>query len=194
MKTVSLSGSLRENVGKKDAKMQRYAAKVPCVLYGGKEQVHFAADAVSFKPIIFTPETFLIKITIGDKSYDAILKDVQYHPVEDNLLHADFYQVDAEKPVIVTLPVKAIGTSPGVIRGGKMKIKLSRLKIKGLIADIPESIDINISKLNVGQGFKVKDLSVPGLIFLDPASNVVLDVKVARGITLADEEPTEEGA
>jgi large subunit ribosomal protein L25 len=194
MKTVSLSGSLRENVGKKDAKMQRYAAKVPCVLYGGKEQVHFAADAVSFKPIIFTPETFLIKITIGDKSYDAILKDVQYHPVEDNLLHADFYQVDANKPVIVSLPVKALGTSPGVIRGGKMKIKLSRLKVKGLIADIPESIEINISKLNVGQGFKVKDLSVPGLTFLDPASNVVLDVKVARGITLADEEPTEEGA
>ena len=194
MKTVSLSGSLRENVGKKDAKMQRYAAKVPCVLYGGKEQVHFAADAVSFKPIIFTPETFLIKITIGDKSYDAILKDVQYHPVEDNLLHADFYQVDANKPVIVSLPVKALGTSPGVIRGGKMKIKLSRLKVKGLIADIPESIEINISKLNVGQGFKVKDLSVPGLTFLDPASNVVLDVKVARGITLADEEPTEESA
>lgn len=194
MKTVSLSGSLRENVGKKDAKMQRYAAKVPCVLYGGKEQVHFAADAVSFKPIIFTPETFLIKITIGDKSYDAILKDVQYHPVEDNLLHADFYQVDANKPVIVSLPVKALGTSPGVIRGGKMKIKLIRLKVKGLIADIPESIEINISKLNVGQGFKVKDLSVPGLTFLDPASNVVLDVKVARGITLADEEPTEEGA
>jgi large subunit ribosomal protein L25 len=192
MKTVSLSGSLRENVGKKDAKMQRYAAKVPCVLYGGKEQIHFSTDAVNFKTIIFTPETFLIKITIGDKSYDAILKDVQYHPVEDNLLHADFYQVDSDKPVIVSLPVKAIGTSPGVIRGGKMKIKLTRLKVKGLIAAIPEYIEINISKLNVGQGFKVKDMSIPGITFLDPASNVILDVKVARGITLADEEPVDE--
>jgi len=194
MKTVSLSGSLRENVGKKDAKMQRYAAKVPCVLYGGKEQVHFSTDAVNFKPILFTPETFLIKITIGDKSYDAILKDVQYHPVEDNVLHADFYQVEADKPVVVSLPVKVAGTSPGVIRGGKLKVKLSRLKVKGLIAKIPEFIEINISKLNVGQGVKVKDLSFENLTILELPNNVVLDVKVARGITLADEEPAEENA
>ncbi|NOU48583.1 MAG: 50S ribosomal protein L25/general stress protein Ctc [Bacteroidales bacterium] len=194
MKTVSLSGSLRENVGKKDAKMQRYAAKVPCVLYGGKEQVHFSTDAVNFKAILFTPETFLIKITIGDKSYDAILKDVQYHPVEDNVLHADFYQVEADKPVVVSLPVKVAGTSPGVIRGGKLKVKLSRLKVKGLIAKIPEFIEINISKLNVGQGVKVKDLSFENLTILELPNNVVLDVKVARGITLADEEPAEENA
>jgi large subunit ribosomal protein L25 len=194
MKTVSLSGSLRENVGKKDAKMQRYAAKVPCVLYGGKEQVHFSTDAVNFKPILFTPETFLIKITIGDKSYDAILKDVQYHPVEDNVLHADFYQVEADKPVVVSLPVKVAGTSPGVIRGGKLKVKLSRLKVKGLIANIPEFIEINISKLNVGQGVKVKDLSFENLTILELPNNVVLDVKVARGITLADEEPADENA
>ena len=192
MKTVSLSGSLRENVGKKDAKMQRYAAKVPCVLYGGKEQVHFSTDAVNFKAILFTPETFLININIGEKSYIAILKDVQYHPVEDNVLHADFYQVEEGKPVVVSLPVKVSGTSPGVIRGGKLKVKLSRLKVKGLISAIPEFIEINISKLNVGQSVKVKDLKFDNLSLLEPASNVILDVKVARGITLADEEVTEE--
>lgn len=192
MKTVSLSGSLRENVGKRDAKSQRYAGKVPCVLYGGKEQVHFSTDVVNFKAILFTPETFLINIVIGDKSYEAILKDVQYHPVEDNVLHADFLLVDQAKPVVVSLPVKVVGTSPGVIRGGKLKIKLARLKVKGLVSYLPEFIEINVSALNVGQGVKVKELSFANLTFLEPGNNVVVDVKVARGVTLADEEPAAE--
>lgn len=192
MKTVSLSGSLRENVGKRDAKMHRYAGKVPCVLYGGKEQVHFATDAVNFKPILFTPETFLLKIDIDGKIYTAILKDVQYHPVEDNVLHADFLEVEAGKPVVVSLPVKTIGTSPGVIRGGKLKIKLARLKVKGLVEFIPEYVEINISKMNVGQSVKIKELKFENISFLDLPNNVVLDVKAARGIVLADEEPEAE--
>ncbi len=192
MKTVSLSGSLRENVGKKDAKMHRYAGKVPCVLYGGKEQIHFATDAVNFKPILFTPETFLLHLNIDGREFDAILKDVQYHPVEDNVLHADFLQIEAGKPVTVSLPVKTLGTSPGVMRGGKLKIKLSRLKVKGLVEAIPEFIEINIAKVNVGQSVKVKDLSIENISFLDLPNNVVLDVKAARGIVLADEEPAAE--
>ena len=105
MKTVSLSGSLRENVGKKDAKALRKAEMVPCVLYGGDEQIHFATEAKNFKKILFTPECFIINLNIDGKSYNAILQDVQYHPVTDQVLHADFLIVKDDQPITVTLPV-----------------------------------------------------------------------------------------
>lgn len=188
MKTVSLSGSLRENVGKKDAKTLRYAGKVPCVLYGGEEQVHFQMDQTNFKTILFTPETFIIDIKVGKKTYKALLKDVQYHPVGDHVLHADFFEVNPEKPVVVSLPVKVKGTSPGVIRGGKLKVKLTRLSVKGLISNMPDFIEINISKLNVGQNIKIKNLQFDNLTFLGNSNAVVVEVMAARGIILADEE------
>lgn len=188
MKTVSLSGSLRENVGKKDAKNLRYQGKVPCVLYGGSEQVHFHADQASFKPILFTPETYLINITIDGKTYQAILKDVQYHPVGDQLLHADFYEVKNDKAAEVSLPVRLKGTAPGVQRGGKLKIKLARLTVKGLISDIPEAIVISVSKLNVGQTIKVKDLKFENISFVNDSNAVVVELKTARGVVATDEE------
>ena len=188
MKTVSLSGSLRENVGKKDAKMLRNAGKVPCVLYGGAEQVHFTTEAANFKPILFTPETYLINIEIGKNTYQAILQDIQYHPVGDHVLHADFLLVRENKAVAVQLPVKTVGTSPGVIRGGKLKVKLTKVKVKGLVKQLPDFIELNISKLNIGQSIKVRDMKLDGVTFLDPASAVIVDVKAARGLTLAEEE------
>ena len=183
-----MSGSLRENVGKKDAKTLRYAGKVPCVLYGGEEQVHFQMDQTNFKTILFTPETFIIDIKVGKKTYKALLKDVQYHPVGDLVLHADFFEVNPEKPVVVSLPVKVKGTSPGVIRGGKLKVKLTRLSVKGLISNMPDFIEINISKLNVGQNIKIKNLQFDNLTFLGNSNAVVVEVMAARGIVLADEE------
>ena len=188
MKTVSLSGSLRENVGKKDAKTLRYAGKVPCVLYGGEEQVHFQMDQTNFKTILFTPETFIIDIKVSKKTYKALLKDVQYHPVGDHVLHADFFEVNPEKPVVVSLPVKVKGTSPGVIRGGKLKVKLTRLSVKGLISNMPDFIEINISKLNFVQNIKIKNLQFDNLTFLGNSNAVVVEVMAARGIVLADEE------
>jgi len=193
MKTVSMSGSLRENVGKKDAKALRNAGKVPCVLYGGKEQVHFTADAASFKPIIFTPETFLIEVDVDGKKYNAILQDVQYHPLSDKLLHADFLLVSQDKPVTVYLPVKHKGTSPGVIRGGKLNLKMNKIRVKGLIKDLPEFIMVDISKLQIGQSVKVRDLSLENISFLSPTNAVIIDVKTARGAALEGEEETEEG-
>ncbi len=191
MKTVSLSGSLRENVGKKDAKALRNEGKVPCVLYGGKDQIHFTADAASFKPIIFTPETFLIEIDVDGKKYNAILQDVQYHPLSDKLLHADFLLASADKPITVYLPVKHKGTSPGVIRGGKLKLKLNKVRVKGLINDLPEYIMVDISKLQIGQSIKVRDLKLENVSFLSPASAVIIDVKMSRGAASEDEEEEE---
>jgi len=187
MKTVSLSGSLRENVGKRDAKGLRYQGKVPCVLYGGKEQVRFTTDEPNFKPILFSPETFVIEINIDGNKHLAILKDIQYHPVGDQVLHADFYEVSDTKPVVVSIPVKTSGTAPGVIRGGKLKVKLTKVKVKGLIQDIPDYMDINVSKLNIGQSVKVKDMKFEKLTMLDMPNLVIVDVKTARGVVATEE-------
>ncbi|HMM11479.1 MAG TPA: 50S ribosomal protein L25 [Bacteroidales bacterium] len=193
MKTVSLSGVPRVHVGKKDAKGLRNEGRVPCVLYGNNtEQVMFHIDAKAFKPVIHTPETFLIEITVGDKTYKAVLKEVQYHPVSDNVLHVDFYEVRSDKPVHVSLPVKVKGTSPGVIRGGKLKLKLKRLNVKGLIDHMPENITIDISKLNVGQTIKVKDLKLDNIAVTDNGNSVIVEVKTARGVVIAAEEESAE--
>jgi large subunit ribosomal protein L25 len=193
MKKVSLSGSLRGNVGKKDAKEARNKGLVPCVIYGGKEQIHFSLEAPDFKTILFTPETYLIEINIDGKTHQTILKDIQYHPVSDKVLHADFYEIQPEKPLTVALPVKLTGTSPGVIAGGKLRLKLRKLTVKGLLNAIPEKIELSISKLKIGQSIKVKDVQIKNLTLVDPASSVIADVKTARGIVAIEAEEEEAG-
>ncbi len=192
MKKVSLSGSLREDVGKKDAKKHRKAGNVPCVLYGGKEQVHFVLDQLSFGKIVFTPHAYLVELNIDGKKYDAVLQDVQYHPVSDSALHADFLEVTAGKPVVTALPIKVKGNSPGVIAGGKLQLKLRKMKVKGLIDVLPEEITIDISKLKIGESIKVKAIKLENVEFLDIPNSVVVMVKAARGGGAAEDEESEE--
>lgn len=194
MKKVSLSGSLRENVGKKDAKKERKMGNVPCVLYGGKEQIHFSVDSFSFGKIIFTPETFLVELNIDGKMYQSLLQDVQYHPVSDSALHADFLQVIEGKTIISALPIRIEGNSPGVIAGGKLQQKIRKLKVKGLITNLPEEIKIDISKLKIGDSIKVKAIKVENLELLDNPNAVVVMVKAGRGAGTAAEGEEEEGA
>lgn len=182
MKTVSMSGSLRESVGKKDAKAQRKAAKVPCVIYGGKEQIHFSADETAFKPILYTPASNLIKIDIDGKEYLTVIQDVQSHPVSDSILHADFLEISAEKPVIIPVPIRITGTSPGVLLGGKLVKKLRKLKIKALIQHLPDEIEISISKLDINQSVKVSDLKMENIEFLDIPSAVIVTVISTRNV------------
>jgi large subunit ribosomal protein L25 len=192
MKRVSMSGSHRENVGKKDAKAQRKAGKVICVLYGGEEQISFTLPADLFNKIIFTPEVYIIDLEIGDKKYAALLQDVQYHPVSDRVLHADFLQVLEKKAIRVAMPVKITGTSPGVIAGGRLNLKKRKLNLKGLINDIPENIVVDISKIKIGDSIHVKNIEIKGIKVLDNPSNVILNVKTARGAA-EDEDEDEEG-
>ena len=189
MYTVSMSGSRRENVGKKDAKQLRANGLVPCVIYGQGEEVRFSTEAKSFKTILFTPETYIIDFTIDGKVYRTILQDIQYHPLTDEVLHADFLQVTEEKPITVTLPVRTEGTSPGVMRGGKLKVRIPRLKVKGLIKDLPDYVMVNISELNVNQAIRVKDLAIENITPLVAANNIVCDVKAKKS---AITEETEE--
>ncbi|NQV02044.1 MAG: 50S ribosomal protein L25, partial [Bacteroidia bacterium] len=158
MKQVSLSGTLRAYVGKKDAKKLRREFKVPCVMYGGKEQVHFLIDEKLFSKIIFTPSVFIIKLNIDGAEHNAIIQDLQYHPVTDRILHVDFLEVFDDKPITIAVPVKLAGTPEGVLKGGRLITKARKLKISALLKNIPDVIDINISNLDIGDSIKISDL------------------------------------
>jgi len=194
MKEVSLSGSLRENVGKKDAKKHRKEGKIPCVLYGGKEQIHFTVPELNFGKLIFTPEVFIVNLDLNGTAYKAVLQDVQYHPVTDKVLHADFLEVIPGKLLIVGLPIKFEGTSPGVIRGGKMIKKMHKIRVKGLIEEMPDYIVVDISTLDIGGSVKIRDIELDKLTLLDPPNSVLVRVKMARAVEeVVGEEEEEEG-
>lgn len=193
MKTVSMSGSLRENVGKKDTKALRSEGKVPCVLYGGKEQqIKFSVPDKDFIPLLFTPDTNYVKINIEGKEHNAILQDIQYHPVNDEVLHADFLRIFDDKPIKIAVPVKTTGTAPGVLQGGKLNIKMRKVKLYGLPNDIPQEVVLDISKLNIGQGIKVSEISIPNVEFMEVKSSIIVVVKATRNAKATATEATEE--
>lgn len=185
MKKVSVSGSPRENVGKKDAKRLRREGQVPCVVYGGKEQIQFFTSEKSFKNIVYTPDACIVSLTIGKQKMDVILQDIQFHPVTESILHADFLQIFPDKAVKMAIPIKVTGDSPGVIAGGKLLVKRRRLDVLALPDDLPAEIDVNISKLEIGDSVVVGQLEVKDIRFLDPENAVVVLVKSARAAMMA---------
>ena len=180
MKTVSLSGSLRANVGKTDATALRAKGMVPCVIYGSGKQIHFSADSRHFKNIIFTPNTNLVDITVDGNTYKTVLQEAQVHRIKDNLIHADFLEVNETKPVTVQLPVKAIGQSAGVKAGGKLNIKLRKLKVRGLISKLPEHIELSIENLTIGKSIAAGDIQLDGISILHPKNISVISVDTTR--------------
>jgi len=192
MKKVSLSGSLRENVGKKDAKKQRREGNIPCVIYGGENQVHFTTNEIKFDKIIFTPDVFLITIDVEGKKYQTILQEVQYHPVTDKVLHADFRELVAGKEVTIGIPVVLKGSSAGVMAGGQLIKKMHKIRLKGLVENMPEQVEVDITELTIGGSIKVRDLDVENITFTDPENSVIVRVKMSRNVT-EDEEDEEEG-
>jgi large subunit ribosomal protein L25 len=182
MKSIFVSGSPRENVGKKDAKALRLKGLVPCVLYGGDEQIHFFANEKDFKPLLFTPETHTVELEISGKKYNAILQDVSYHAINDRLLHVDFLHVDETKPVVIAIPVTVSGVAPGVREGGKLVIKVRKMKIRALLSKLPDNINVDISKLEIGQSVKVEQLQSqhPELALLDAPNVAVVSVTATR--------------
>ncbi len=191
MKKVSVSGSLRENVGKKDAKRLRREGNVPCVVYGGKEQIQFFTSEKSFKDIVFTPDACIVKLDIGGKKMEAVLQDIQYHPVTDKVIHADFMEIFPDKPVKMTIPIKITGSSPGVIAGGKMLIKRRRLNVIALPELLPAEIIIDISKLEINDSVVVGEIELENISLLDPENSVIVLIKSARAAMMAPVEPEE---
>ena len=182
MKTVALTGELRSDLGTKHSRAMRNEGKVPCVLYGGGDHIHFYVYSPDFNALVYTPNTYKVQLTIEGKKYMAILHDMQFHPVNESILHADFLAVDEKNPITVSIPVTVEGNSPGVRAGGKLIQKIQRLKIKGLIKDIPDSIVINIDGLELGQSTKVKNVEVPNIQILDNKDNAVVSIKMTRNV------------
>jgi large subunit ribosomal protein L25 len=190
MKTVSLSGSLRANVGKTDANALRAKGMVPCVIYGGKEQTHFYADSRAFKDIIYTPDTNLVSINLeGGKTFKAVLQEAQFHKINDRLIHADFLEVVDGKPVMVQIPVKTIGQAAGVKDGGRLNIKMRKLKVKGLIDKLPQRIELNIENLTIGKSISVGDIKIDGVTVMHPQNISVVSVNITRDV-VAEETTT----
>jgi large subunit ribosomal protein L25 len=182
MKSVSISGSLRENVGKKDAKAQRAKGLVPCVLYGGKQQYQFVVEENQFKQLIYTPEVLYANLELDGKQFNAIIQASQFHAITDNLLHVDFLEVIEGKPITIGIPVKVIGTSPGVLRGGKLSKKVRKLKVKGELQHIPEYIEVNISSLEINEYVKVGDINIPNIMIVENPATVVVTVQPTRNM------------
>ena len=191
MKTVSMSGSSRESVGKKDAKLQRSEGRIPCVLYGGEEQIKFVADEKSFHQIVFTPESYFIKLTIDGKSHDCVLKDIQYHPVSDTILHADFIEFEMDKLLTVSVPVKFTGNAPGLIKGGQLVKKFRKLNVRALPADMPEAVVVDISNLDIDQKIIIGELPQEKFKILEKPERYIIAIRPTR--VTATVEPGAEG-
>ena len=186
MKIITLSGSPRANVGKKDANALRRKNAVPCVMYGGKEQVHFYADERAFKNILYTPDACFVEIDLNGKKSKAIVQESQYHKVTDKLIHVDFLEILEGKPVIVNIPVKTHGLAEGVKAGGRLVLNMRKVKAKGPADKIPSHIDLEIGHLQIGKSITLGELKVDGVEFIGAPNTTVVAVSVTRAV----EEPT----
>ncbi len=180
MKTFELKGTVRTGLGKKASKAERVSENVPCVLYGGKENVHFTTTVSDIRKLVYSPEVFVVDLDIDGKKTKSIMKALQFHPVTDKVLHIDFLEVFADKAVTVEIPVKLEGLAEGVKAGGKLALEMRKLKVKGFYAEIPENIVIDVTSLGLGKTIQVAKVSVPKLEILNAKNAVVAQVKLTR--------------
>ena len=193
MKSIAISGSPRENVGKRDAKVLRYEGKVPAVLYGGKTQTHFAVSAADLKPVIYTPVVHFIDITVAGVKSQAIIQDMQFHPLTEKILHVDFLLLDEKKPVTIEIPISITGTSPGVKMGGKLVQKLRKLRIKALPKDHLDTIEVSIEGLEVGKSVRVSDLKLDKLVITNAMEDTIVSVTTSRALRQAEQDAAATG-
>jgi len=194
MKSITINGSKRESVGKKATKALRNAGQVPCVLYGGDQPVHFSAAELAFSKLVYTPNAHTVVIALGDTTYNAVLQDIQFHPVTENILHIDFYQLFEDKEIAMDIPVILTGNSVGVRAGGVLRRNRRKLRIKALPTNLPDDIQVDISKLKIGNKVYVSQLPSDDYKFLHSDNTVVCQIKQSRvSVDLEDDEDDEEG-
>ena len=191
MKTLAISVKQRENVGKTSTRALRNQGKVPCVLYGGEKQVAFHAHENDFRKLVYTPDVFIVELDIEGSKVKAIMQDIQFHPVTDKILHIDFLEITDDKAITVSIPVVLNGLAIGVRDGGNLMFRRRKIITRGLTANLPNAIEINIEDVKIGQFIYIKDLNVEGCEFLAPDSSVVVGVKMSRGAVETDEEGEE---
>jgi large subunit ribosomal protein L25 len=194
MKTIVIKGSLRKELGKKDSNQIRKSGNVPCVIYGKDKNIHFHAHENSFKNLVYTHEAHLVNLDLDGQEFKAVLHDMQFHPVTDSILHADFVQIFDDKPVIINIPVTVFGESVGVKAGGKLFVKKRNLKVKGFAQDLPENLPVDITELKIAHSIKVGDLSYDKIELLDPKITTVVTVATSRVALKTEEEEAAEAA
>lgn len=196
MKSITIQGAKRESVGKKSTKALRDAELVPCVVYGGAEPVNFSTEEKSFKNLVYTPEAHTVELVIDGETVPAVLQDIQFHPITDKILHADFYRLSEDKPVIMEVPVRITGRSKGVVAGGVLRQSFRKLKIKALPSNLPDEIVVDITPLRIGNKLYVGDIKTDSYTFMHPDNAVVVAVKMSRtamkGGAVMDDDDEEE--
>lgn len=192
MKEIKVIGQNRNGAGKKAAKLLRKEGLVPCNLYGEARDENglpkakaFSAATTELRKAIYTPHIFVINLEIEGEKHTAILKELQFHPVTDELLHVDFYEVNEEKPIVIGIPVKLVGLAQGVRDGGRMNLTVRKINVKAPYKQIPEFLEVDVTKMQIGQSIKVGELSFPGLEIVTGKEVVVCSVRMTRAATSA---------
>jgi len=188
MKSIAISGSVRQNVGKRDAKELRYEGKIPAVLYGGKEQTHLAVSAADLKSVLYTADVVFVELDINGKKTRAIVQEAQFHPLTDLVTHVDFMELFDDKEVSVNIPIKLTGDSPGVKMGGKLVQKLRSLRVKALPNNLPQEIEVPMESLEVGKSFRVGQVSLENAKILNNADDTIVSVVMSRALRQAEQE------
>ena len=191
MKTLAISAKSRDKVGKSNTRQLRNQGNVPCVLYGGEKQVCFYAHENEFSKLVYTPDVFIVELAIDGEVKRCIMQDIQFHPVSDKILHIDFLEVFDDKPITVSIPVILNGLAIGVRNGGNLMFRRRKIITRGLAANQPDAIEIDIENVKIGEFIYIKDISLDGCQFLAPDNAVVVGVKTARG-AIEDESEEEE--
>ena len=188
MKSIEITGTKREAASKKEIKDLRRSDRVLCALYGGAENINFSVPVLDLRKLVFTPEVYIVKLNIDGKNYEAVMGEIQKHPVTEAILHIDFIEVKADKPIVLDIPVHITGTSEGQKQGGKLVTKVRKMKVKALAADMPDAIDVDVTPLNIGQNIRVADMKINGVTFLDSPNNILVGIRVTRNVVEAPAE------
>ncbi|MVZ63404.1 50S ribosomal protein L25/general stress protein Ctc [Sphingobacterium humi] len=188
MKSIAISGSARQNVGKRESRELRYEGQIPAVLYGGKEQTHLSVSAADLKSILYTPEVVFVELDINGKKTKAIVQDAQFHPLTDLVTHVDFLELFDDKEVSINIPVTLTGTSPGVKMGGKLVQKLRNLRIKALPNNLPQEVEVPMEGLEVGKSFRVGQVKLENAVVLNNADDTIVSVIMSRALRQAEQE------
>ena len=188
MKTIEIVGYKRANLGKSESQRLRNEGYVPCVVYGGNEQVHFYAPMILFRDLVYTNEAHFVHLNVEGEESKAILQEVQFHPVSEIILHADFLKIEDDRKIKMSIPVRLVGKAKGVDKGGALVRKRAALKVAGFAKDMPDHIDVDVSDLDFHHAVKVGDMKMNGLEFLDPKQAAIAAVEVPRAAKLAAED------
>ncbi len=180
METIKIAGVKRSAFGKKESKSIRKQGLVPCTIYGKGETIHFSVEAKALKPLIYTPQSYLVEFDIEGNKEVGVMREVQYHPVTDNVLHIDFYHVIPGKPIAIDIPVKLVGNSEGVKQGGKLILSKRKLRVSADMEHLPDTLEVDVTSLGLGKSIFVGDLKFDNITLLTPATTAVCAVKMTR--------------